>query len=154
MQSLPITPMTGDHIEPVLAIERSSFSSPWGRLAFFSELECAHSRNYVLSGAPLPDVNEQEIVAYASMRVIIDEIHLLKIAVAPACRRLGIAYRFLRDTLNLTARQDIKSAFLEVRSSNIAGLCLYRKLGFETIGNRPGYYPDSGEAAIIMKKTF
>jgi len=146
--------MTGNHIEPVLAIEQSSFSSPWGKPAFFSELACAHSRNYVLPGSTLPDVNVQGIVAYTCMRVVLDEIHLMKIAVAPACRRLGIAYRFLRDCLNLTARQEIRSAFLEVRSSNIAGLCLYRKLGFETIGNRPGYYPDSGEAAIIMKKTF
>jgi [ribosomal protein S18]-alanine N-acetyltransferase len=152
MQPLPIVPMTKNHIAPVLAIERSSFPNPWGELAFLNEIACDHSRNYILSGSLLPEPTG--IVAYSCLRVILDEIHLLKVAVAPACRRLGIAYRFLRDCLNLTARQGIRSAFLEVRPSNTAGLCLYRKLGFEIVGNRPGYYSDSGEAAIIMKKTF
>lgn len=152
MQPLPIAAMTASHIDSVLAIEQSSFASPWGESAFLSELACDHSRNYVLSGLPLPDAHG--VVAYTCLRIIMDEIHLMKIAVGPAFRRLGIAYRFLRDCLNMTAQQGITSAFLEVRPSNTAGVLLYRKLGFETVGKRPGYYSDSGEAAIIMKKTF
>ncbi len=148
----PIAAMTANHIESVLSIERSSFASPWGRSAFLSELACDHSRNYVLSGLPLPDAHG--IVAYTCLRIILDEIHLMKIAVEPAFRRLGIAYRFLRDCLNMTAQQGIASAFLEVRPSNTAGLILYQKLGFEPVGKRPRYYSDSGETAIIMKKTF
>lgn len=39
---------------------------------------------------------------------------------------------------------------LEVRVSNEPAKNLYRKLGFEPSGVRPGYYSDNGEDALIM----
>ena len=41
-------------------------------------------------------------------------------------------------------------AYLEVRESNVAAISLYRKLGFEIIMKRPGYYTDTREDALIM----
>ena len=152
MSSLPISPMTEKHIEPVLAIERASFPSPWGKLAFLSELSHGCSRNYVLS-APGPAAKDG-IIAYTCLRIILDELHLMKIAVAPARRGCGIAYRFLKECMDQRTHGKISAAFLEVRPSNTAGRRLYEKLGFEPVGKRPGYYPESGEAAIIMKKNF
>ena len=152
MSPLSISPMTEHHLEPVLAIERASFSRPWEKLAFLGELVCDHSRNFVLS-APVP-LTPDAIIAYTCLRIVLDEIHLMKIAVAPASRERGIAYQFLKECMNLTTHREISSAFLEVRPSNTAGRRLYEKLGFEPVGKRPGYYPESGEPAIIMKKTF
>ena len=41
--------------------------------------------------------------------------------------------------------------FLEVRESNLAARDLFRKLGFEQVGVRPGYYDHPAEAAIVMR---
>jgi ribosomal-protein-alanine N-acetyltransferase len=39
---------------------------------------------------------------------------------------------------------------LEVRRSNMAAQGLYTKLGFKIEGERPNYYEDNGEDALIM----
>ena len=43
--------------------------------------------------------------------------------------------------------------FLEVRPSNEAALALYKKVGFEMIGRRKGYYPalNGREDAVVMR---
>jgi ribosomal-protein-alanine N-acetyltransferase len=48
-----------------------------------------------------------------------------------------------------------KRMYLEVRPSNVAGQGLYRRLGFETIGRRRGYYPAGAarEDAVVMALT-
>ena len=40
---------------------------------------------------------------------------------------------------------------LEVRQSNHAAICLYRKLGFAQIGVRRGYYHAPEEDALLMQ---
>jgi [ribosomal protein S18]-alanine N-acetyltransferase len=152
MSPLSILPMTEQHLEPVLAIERASFPGPWGKTAFLSELACDHSRNFILS-APASSAADT-IIAYTCLRIVLDEMHLMKIAVTPASQGRGIAYRFLKECMNRAVHEEISAAFLEVRAANTAGRRLYVKLGFKPVGKRPGYYPESGEAAIIMKKTF
>jgi ribosomal-protein-alanine N-acetyltransferase len=45
--------------------------------------------------------------------------------------------------------------FLEVDDGNAAALGLYRKLGFEKVGERRGYYKDANGAvstALVMKR--
>jgi N6-L-threonylcarbamoyladenine synthase len=39
---------------------------------------------------------------------------------------------------------------LEVRPSNAAAIALYESAGLVAVGERPGYYADTGEAALIM----
>ena len=43
---------------------------------------------------------------------------------------------------------------LEVRESNTPAIGLYRKLGFEEVGRRKGYYTNPKEDAILMTVTF
>ncbi|MEW6228666.1 MAG: GNAT family N-acetyltransferase, partial [Bacillota bacterium] len=45
-----------------------------------------------------------------------------------------------------------KRITLEVRVSNLVAQKLYEKLGFVSVGIRPGYYHDNGEDAVIMWK--
>jgi ribosomal protein S18 acetylase RimI-like enzyme len=45
-----------------------------------------------------------------------------------------------------------RHVLLEVRSANIAAINLYKKTGFQTIGIRPNYYPQTGESALVMSK--
>ncbi|MCP5099650.1 MAG: hypothetical protein GY943_29200 [Chloroflexi bacterium] len=42
---------------------------------------------------------------------------------------------------------------LEVRRSNQVAQALYLKYQFEIVGERPRYYRDTGEDAIIMTRT-
>ncbi|HMD49745.1 MAG TPA: GNAT family N-acetyltransferase, partial [Bryobacteraceae bacterium] len=75
------------------------------------------------------------------------EREVLNIAVHPDFRRLGIGTELLRFELARSAGAH----FLEVRESNTPARELYRRLGFEIVGSRPGYYDDPPETGIVMR---
>jgi len=137
-------------LEPILAIEQLSFQWPWGRISFEGELSCQNACNYVVKSAEAD--KKAQIVAYAFIRRVADELHILKIAVTPARRGHGIATWFLNHCFTAGARQGANSVYLEVRPSNIPAIELYEKLGFKEIGRRPKYYADSKEDALVMMK--
>lgn len=66
------------------------------------------------------------------------EWELLNLAVAADCRRQGVAENLLRHLLHSHPGEW----FLEVRQSNFSAQALYRKAGFEAVGERREYYAD------------
>ena len=134
-------------LDPILAIEQLSFQWPWSRLSFEGELSCQSAFSYVVKSDQV-----EQIVAYAFLRRVVDELHVLKIAVTPAQRGRGMATWFLNHCFTMGAQQGANSVYLEVRLSNIAAIKLYEKLGFKEIGRRSNYYPDSKEDALVMLK--
>jgi len=137
-------------LEPILAIERRSFQWPWGRPYFEGKLISHNARNYVVKEAEGQPC--EPILAYAFLRMVVDEVHVLKIAVTPARRKQGIASWLMGRCFDLSAAQGARSAHLEVRPSNIPAVELYQKLGFERVGRRLKYYTDSKEDALLMIK--
>lgn len=88
------------------------------------------------------------LVAMACGWLIVDELHITLVAVAPARRRLGLGRRVLAAQLDRAAAQGAARATLEVAVGNGAARALYAGLGFETAGVRRGYYRDGGDALI------
>jgi ribosomal-protein-alanine N-acetyltransferase len=137
-------------LDPILAIEQLSFQWPWSRRFFEGELACPSAFSYVVKSAQTD--KGAQIVAYAFLRRVLDELHLLKVAVTPTQRGRGIANWFLNHCFTMGAQQGANSVYLEVRLSNITAIKLYEKLGFREIGRRFNYYPDSNEDAVVMMK--
>ncbi len=143
-----IVTLDESHIDGIIAIEKSAFQQPWGRISFLKELSCRDALDVVVH-----DQLAGQILAYACLRLTLDEIHLLKIAVAPRWRRRGIATWLLDYCFGLAQRRQARKVYLEVRCSNGSAIDLYRKIGFQIIGTRPKYYAETGEDAIIMMKS-
>jgi len=139
-----------EDLDSIIAIEQLSFQWPWSRRFFEGELSCQNACSYVVKSAQAD--KDDQIVAYAFLRRVVDELHVLKIAVAPAQRGHGIAIWFLNHCFTMGAQQGANSVYLEVRRSNIAAIKLYEKLGFREVGRRSNYYPDSKEDALVMMK--
>jgi ribosomal-protein-alanine N-acetyltransferase len=72
-------------------------------------------------------------------RHVLDEEELLLIAVIPGCRDRGIGATLINRLFEAARIRGITRIYLEMRRGNPA-LHLYRKLGFEPIGERPNYY--------------
>jgi polysaccharide biosynthesis protein PslH len=82
-----------------------------------------------------------------SRRIDETEREILNVAVHPEMRRTGIATELIRSEIERWPGTH----FLEVRGSNAPARQLYRRLGFEETGSRPGYYDNPPEPAIVMR---
>ena len=130
-------------MDQVLSIEAISFSSPWSRKSFESELK----KEFSISLVALID---NEVVGYLIQWLVADEIHIANIAVHPEWRRHGIGETLLRKVIQ--ENKGFSWMGLEVRRKNRSARALYKKLGFREVGIRKNYYLQEREDAILMVK--
>lgn len=136
-----------EHLDQVVAIERSSFPTPWSKNAFNYEIKFNEFAHYLVALC-----EDNEVAGYAGMWVILDEAHVTNVAVHSKYRRLGLGLELMQKIMVWAAALGAKRMTLEVRPSNIPARTLYSNLGFEERGTRKEYYSDTGENAIIMWK--
>ena len=90
-----------------------------------------------------------EVVGYVLFWHVVDEIHLLNVAVAPMARRFGIGRTLVEAVIAYARAHAAAKILLEVRASNVAALALYDRLGFTRFNVRERYYSD-GEDGVEM----
>jgi ribosomal-protein-alanine N-acetyltransferase len=126
-----------------------SFSMPWPVSAYNYELNENPLSLLWVAETGSPD-HDRRIVGLVVIWLILDEAHIATIAVHPDYRGQGIARRLVRVALKEAILKGMGEATLEVRANNLAAQNLYRRFGFEIVGQRPRYYRDNNEDAIIM----
>ena len=97
-------------------------------------------------------MDRESLAGYLLSHDVLDEVHIMQVAVAPAYRRKGIAKQLSQHLLD--AKQG-RVLLLEVRESNRPAQSLYAKLGFAHSGIRKAYYvaeDENGarENAVLM----
>lgn len=142
-----ILPLTLSRIDEVLEIERASFSDPWSREMFRSEL--------MIGGGTYARLAERDgvLVGYLCAVIVADEAHLGNVAVDPSERRQGVAQALLDDLLESSRKQGIRRVTLEVRESNQNARKFYYKNDFIDVAIRKNYYRNPVEDAIVMLRT-
>jgi ribosomal-protein-alanine N-acetyltransferase len=140
--------MRQKHIDAVHAVETASFSIPWPRSSFESELKNGVAIYFVAI-----DDKTGDVVGYAGMWSVVTEGHITNIAVKPERRREGVGAALLRECLKTAREKDMIGVTLEVRVGNSAATRLYANHGFKVEGIRKNYYYDTKEDAFIMWKT-
>ncbi len=75
-------------------------------------------------------------VAFLVLSRILDETHVLNIAVAPARQRQGLARTLLENAIVAAQRDAMSVIYLEVRESNHSARALYQSLDFTVSGTR------------------
>jgi len=141
--SLSILPLTIKNFQQLLAIEQQD-EFPWPE-GVLRDCFLMHDEIY---GVQWND----KIIAYAVMRLLLEEGELLNIITDKAFRSQGYGKALLKHLLSIAQQQNIKKIYLEVRVSNSAAIDLYAKLGFKKIGLRKNYYPakEGREDASIL----
>ena len=137
--------MREDDLDAVLQIEANSYSHPWTRGNFQDSLMAGHEAS-VLSAA------DGELVGYSVALPGVDELHLLNLTVARPHRACGHGRGLLAALVDSAGRRGLHAVWLEVRSSNLPAIALYRRFGFEQVGLRRDYYParQGREDAVLM----
>lgn len=144
---LTYAPMVVDDIDEVFALETSVYPHPWSRGNFLDSLSSGYH------GWTLRD-DAGALVGYFLLMAVVDEGHLLNVAVAAPRQREGLGL-YLLDKIAACARGlSMDSILLEVRPSNLRALKVYEQYGFTEIGRRKAYYPAHNgqrEDAIVMR---
>lgn len=133
-------------VESIASIEQACFDDPWSKGVIG---ECFSQPHYIWETF----TKDGQVVAYACASVSFDEGEILRIAVLPSYRRLGIGEQVLARVLARLQKQGTEKVFLEVRASNIPAQMLYGKMGFTVIGRRKGYYSGNEDAVIMERRT-
>lgn len=141
-------PMTGEHIDDVLAVEEACFSIPWTKKDF--EKEIYENKLAIYKVALL----ENRVVGYAGMWHVVNEGHITNVAVLEDCRKKKIGSALMEQMIETAEQKQMIGITLEVRISNLAAQKLYIKYGFRPEGFRKKYYVDTKEDAVIMWKYF
>ena len=143
-----IVPMNADHLDEVAELERICFSVPWSRNMLAEELD------NLLSAFRVALDDNDRVVGYAGLQVVLDEGYITNVAVRPECRRQGVAAKLLQVFLDFAKANKLAFLTLEVRASNYDAIALYGSRGFRSVGRRKNYYEHPREDAIIMTLEF
>jgi [ribosomal protein S18]-alanine N-acetyltransferase len=133
------------HISRCLEILQSNFDIPWKELHTVFKQQI--SRVY---GVFMGDL----LIGFLAMSTILDESEILMCAVDPGHHKKGLASALVDHALNDLSDLRINTVFLEVDIHNLAAIGLYKKFGFQSVGQRKGYYLQSNGSyndAIIMR---
>lgn len=145
--ALAYAPMCVQDVDAVVALEQSVFPHPWTRKNFCDSLASGYDA-WVLHD------QDGTLAGYYLLMEVVDEAHLLDVAVARERQGAGLG-RYLLDKVAARARgMGVLSVLLEVRPSNERALDVYRRYGYVEIGRRRAYYPafeGKREDAIVMR---
>jgi ribosomal-protein-alanine N-acetyltransferase len=132
------------------AVEAACFSHPWTQGQIAEEMAVAAPGGvFVLEGPPRAEATAG-VCAYCAFRLVLDEMHVMNVAVAPRARRRGLARRLLGFALGRAARAGARTALLELRAGNRQALSLYESLGFRPLSRRRAYYRQPVEDALVL----
>ncbi|MBN1188245.1 MAG: ribosomal protein S18-alanine N-acetyltransferase [Dehalococcoidales bacterium] len=92
----------------------------------------------------------ENITGFIGLWLMVDESHIINIAVKESDRGNGIGELLLISGIDLSIKLKASVVTLEVRTSNTIAQNLYQKYGFSQMGVRKGYYTDNKEDALIM----
>jgi len=94
------------------------------------------------------------LVGFIMSRLIEVEAEILSVAVTASRRGRGLARSLLDLHMRRLAALGVRTIFLEVDEANVPARRLYERAGFQAVGHRPGYYPQSGgrhPSALVLR---
>ncbi len=144
-QDFELDRMTYADVAQISAIEKVAFSDPWPDYVFTQALRSSLCRALVVRYG-------ESIAGYLVSYVRGRDLHIANVAVNPEYRRQGVAKIMLVAAL-ADRKSGCSHAFLDVRESNDAAICLYRSLGFKEVGRRLRYYRYPVEDALVMRRS-
>ena len=147
LSKLRIGTLSIARIDEVLEIEKLSFTDPWSREMFRSELE--------VGGGTYARMAERDgrLLGYSVAVLVADEAHLGNLAVHPDARGAGVGQALLDDLLQVAEKRRATRLTLEVRESNERARKFYYRNGFIDVAIRKNYYRNPVEDAIVMLRS-
>lgn len=141
-----ISKMNLQDLENIKDCLLTDFDNFWSYNILKQELENGKSKYFVAK-------QENEIVGFAGILLIIDQVNIMNIVVKKDKRNFGIGSLLLEEIIRYSKIHNATSITLEVNEKNIPAIKLYKKYGFKQVGLRRKYY-NNEDNAILMDLVF
>jgi ribosomal-protein-alanine N-acetyltransferase len=144
---LHIEPARVDDAEVLARLHAASFYRGWSREEFAT---------FLANPADMPALvvcdGQRRVFGFILFRIAADEAELLTVAVDERRRGKGLGLALLDAGLADLRTTRVNTVYLEVDRDNPAALAIYRRRGFQVVGERKGYYarPDGGTASALV----
>ncbi len=133
---ITIQEMQLDDLEQVAEIERQNFSVPWTENGFFSFLLRSDTLFLVAK-------EEDQILGYMGIMMVLDEGEITNVSVAQTARRRGVGRLLVQTMLDKMRRAGLTMI-------NTPAIRLYEQFAFVQDGERKNYYEEPTEDAVLM----
>lgn len=140
-EKFSIREANADDCKALATLDSRIFSEPLSENGFHAELSNALSTTLVA-------LKDGIVIGYCNFWNVCGEVTLNNIAVDEAFRKRSIGSALLRSMFTYMGVCDFIT--LEVRKSNEGAIKLYKRFGFETVGERKNFYRMPTEDALLM----
>ena len=130
-----------DQLDACVALDQQALGGLWTREQWRTEL--SDQRRPCLGW-----IQQGRLIGVACGWMVVDELHITAVAVAPTQRRQGLGRQLLEGLMQHALQLGAAHATLEVSASNQAAVGLYGSCGFQSAGVRRGYYRNGDDALI------
>ena len=153
MNGFEIRSASPPDIEAIFALERATSTAPhWPSGAYQAILaaEIFSPRRCLFVAVP---VTGQPAILGFAVGVVhpAGDSELESVAVEESLQRRGIGGALCTAVAEWCRQQGARELLLEVRASSVGAIALYRRLGFDPVGQRPRYYHQPVDDAIVMR---
>jgi len=136
-RALPDVNGTNAHLRPVadadilaiVAVDRAAFTPHWRHSEDTIRRRAAASSCFIVAEV------DGSVVGYVEGRLRLPDAHLNRIALHPAHQGRGIGASLLRDALRAFWQSEARQVSLNTQADNHFSRRLYRRFGFESVGN-------------------
>lgn len=140
---MEIRPATNKDLPSLIEIQNECFILPWKEKDILYELnENPVNVMYVLE-------DKDEIIGFIDFWITFDSATIAQIGIKKKYQGQHLANLLMEEMINDCYAKKVMNITLEVRTSNLKAINLYKKYGFKGIVIKPHYY-DNGEDALYM----
>lgn len=137
-----ISPMSEKDITEIAELEKMCFAEPWSEKSLREELTNETARFYVLR-------DDKNLLGYIGANNICGEVYITNVAVSEAYRGKGGGKKLVNHLIKQSQLENAIFITLEVRKSNENAIALYKRCGFQRVGERKDFYSKPTEDGLI-----
>ena len=153
---MQIVSMTAEHVSRLAELEKLCFSEPWSEKSLTEEIDnpaacflVAMQQDEVLGYGGM-----HTVLGYGGMHTVLGESYVDNIAVFPEFRGHDVGRTLMAALIEKARENGGVFITLEVRTSNLPAIAMYRSLGFTEAGVRRNFYTEPREDALIFTLSF
>lgn len=135
-----ISEMNVQDLEQIKDCLLTDFDDFWSYNTLKQDFENGNSKYFVAK-------HDNEIIGFAGIVAIFDEVDIMNIVVKKNKRNLGIGSLLLEKIIEFS--KDYTYITLEVNIKNTPAIKLYKKYGFKQVGLRKKYYNNQDDAILM-----